>query len=392
MGRVVIRGSRDNPRVYADFYDVDRTRRTRLLRGAKTKLEGRKRLAEIEARVAAGKPGMLADDEPPPATPGKALCGPLMDEWLGGLANRNAADDRSRVKRDVQPEWADVRVADAQKLAGVMRWLTKLRKSKLSGQSQRHALNAFSRFMAWAVEHGHAEVNPVRMVPQGKRPQSASKQAEAPWLRDEATFRKLVAKLPSPVSLMFWLGNRSGLRLGEACGVRMEDFAWLAEGIIRAERSYGGPLKEDKGNGAAPKAKWVPAALDAEKVMGPWLEKRTQEGAGPADLVFPFKAAKRQNRKRTSGWAGYRKEYVEGVWSKVATELRLELSWYEATRHSFVSRNLAAGVPLDEVSAAVGHSSPVVTMRFYARYVRKSFSTAIRGVAIGSTGGRSTGG
>jgi integrase len=69
----------------------------------------------------------------------------------------------------------------------------------------------------------------------------------------------------------------------------------------------------------------------------------------------------------------------------VVDELGVKLSWHEATRHSFVSRTLAAGVPLDEVSAAVGHSSPVVTMRFYARYVRKSFSAAIRGGAFART-------
>jgi integrase len=55
------------------------------------------------------------------------------------------------------------------------------------------------------------------------------------------------------------------------------------------------------------------------------------------------------------------------------------MTFYEATRHSFISRNLEAGVPLDEVSAAVGHSSPVVTKRHYDRFVRRSFSSAIRG-------------
>ena len=53
------------------------------------------------------------------------------------------------------------------------------------------------------------------------------------------------------------------------------------------------------------------------------------------------------------------REYVEGVWAKAVGDLALGLSWYEATRDSFVSRNLAAGVPLEEVSSAVGHSSPV---------------------------------
>ena len=87
----------------------------------RTKFDGRKLLAEIEARVAVGKPGMEVDEIQPPPAPGEALCGPLIDQWLGGLLNRNAADDRSRVMRDVRPVWADVTVLDAQKLPAVMR-------------------------------------------------------------------------------------------------------------------------------------------------------------------------------------------------------------------------------------------------------------------------------
>jgi len=54
------------------------------------------------------------------------------------------------------------------------------------------------------------------------------------------------------------------------------------------------------------------------------------------------------------------------------------MTWYEATRHSFVSRHLANGASLDEVSAAVGHSSPVVTKRFYDHFIRRSFSPRLR--------------
>jgi len=43
-----------------------------------------------------------------------------------------------------------------------------------------------------------------------------------------------------------------------------------------------------------------------------------------------------------------------------------------------VSRNLEAGVPLDEVSAAIGHSSPVVTRRYYDHFVRKTYSAGLR--------------
>jgi hypothetical protein len=60
------------------------------------------------------------------------------------------------------------------------------------------------------------------------------------------------------------------------------------------------------------------------------------------------------------------------------------MTWYQATRHSFVSRHLSRGASLDEVSAAVGHSSPVVTKRFYDHYVRRTFSPKLRSRPAGS--------
>jgi integrase len=241
----------------------------------------------------------------------------------------------------------------------------------------RHNLNLLSRFLAWAIERGFATVNPVRMIPQGRRPKgSAGGADDAPWIRDDETVHRLMAALPRPVDLMFYLGNRSGLRPGEVAGLQMEDFSWLAEGIIRVAHSYDGPLKEDKAG--AGKVKWVPAPEDIGQVVGPWLAQRKSEGAGPRDLVFPFKPAKPQNRRRTSTWKGFRKEYVEACWEEAARAVGVEMTLYQATRHSFVSRHLANGVPLDEVSAAVGHSSPEVTKRFYAHYVRRGFSAEIR--------------
>jgi hypothetical protein len=101
----------------------------------------------------------------------------------------------------------------------------------------------------------------------------------------------------------------------------------------------------------------------------------------------PFTPAKPQNRRPKSEWTGYRKEFVESVWEEVTRgeEKRVEgvehLTWYQATRHSFVSRNLKAGASFDEVSAAVSHSSPLVTKRFYDHYIRRTFSNALRGLA-----------
>jgi integrase len=71
---------------------------------------------------------------------------------------------------------------------------------------------------------------------------------------------------------------------------------------------------------------------------------------------------------------GYRKEHIEDCWDEAAKACKVALTWYQASRHSFVTRNFEAGASLDEVSEAVGHSSPVVTKRFYDHHMRRSFS------------------
>jgi integrase len=99
--------------------------------------------------------------------------------------------------------------------------------------------------------------------------------------------------------------------------------------------------------------------------------------------VFAFEPtkAKRKGRARTSTWADYRKEHVGQLCDVASKAVGVDLTWYHATRHSFVSRNLKAGASLDDVSAAVGHSSPSVTRRFYDHSIRRTYSDRLRGRA-----------
>jgi integrase len=362
MGDILRRGTRDKPRFYIRYQDLDAGRKTRRVR-VSTRDEARQLLALAEARVAQGRVGM----EPIVALP---KCGPLMDEWLETLANRNAADDRSRYKRHIRAAFADMLVRDAQEIGPVMTWMDRQRKAgKLSEASIRHNMNLLSRFFSWAVERGFAKVNPVRQIPVGKRPQQTQKR-DMPWLGEDAKVLELIAALPEPVNLMFYLGNRSGLRTGEIAGLRMADLGYLKDRLVRVRYSYDGPLKEDKGSTG--KMKWTPAPADASRMLGMWLRRRKLQGAKAEDLVFP--APSSPNSKRRGTWTGYRKEHIEDSWDEAAKECKVSLTWYQATRHSFVTRNLEAGASLDEVSEAVGHSSPVVTKRFYDHHVRKSFS------------------
>ena len=301
-----------------------------------------------------------------------ATAGALMDEWEKTLTNRDAHGDRGRLKKHVRPAFANVPMSRLVEIGPIMSWLDKQRVAgELADGSIRHNLNLLSRFFSWAVERGHAKVNPVRQIPQGRRPKQAVKR-EQPWLRDDGKVVELMRALAEPVNLMFYLGNRSGLRTGEICGLRMSDLMFLGEGAIRACKSYGGPLKEDKdGDG---KVKWVPAPADWETFLGIWIKRRKLQGGegggpglpGPAERQAPAGMARLHQGGGGGALGGGRGEACS-----------VKVTWYQATRHSFVSRNLEAGASLDEVSAAVGHSSPLVTKRYYDHFLRKTFSARL---------------
>lgn len=305
--------------------------------------------------------------------------GDLMPKWLDSIENRSADNDRSRASIHLLPVFRSVKVQTLTK-ARIIEWLDTMKEAKtISSATQRHCLNLLSRFLSWCEERGYASVNQVKLIPQRSRPKQAPKENEAPWIEDDQVVRTLISALPEPHNYIFYIGNRSGLRLGEILGLRMSDLAELAEGRISVRYSYDGPLKEDRGRDATRKMKWAPAATDAAVFLKPWLDRRLAEGAQPEDLVFV------SPRTRKDGTLCYCKTGPERAWRKTLAKLKKEktldlgdLTLYEATRHSFTSRTLKAHGRLEEVSSAIGHASVATTQRHYNRYVIKDFSPTLR--------------
>jgi integrase len=404
MATVFNRGTETRPLWYVKYKAADGSWKMVAAKDAKNKGEARRFADSVDERVGKGLPPVDGDHQATP--PDAVTCDGLMRQWEATLRTRSVKDDKSRLHRYLLPKWGAVAIARVN-LAAIMTWIDELRagaapmaapalddegKPKrqpgrapkgdvLSDATIRHCLNLLSRFFSWAVEREHATVNPVRLIPTGRRPHQTAKGTEAPWLDDDATVRTVLGELPRVVGLVFYLCNRAGLRSGEALGLRLGDLGFLEEGTIRVGHSYMGPLKEDKRRDG--KVKWVPAPDDCGAVMGGWLAERRAEGAGADDLVFPSEPS-RGKRKRPGGPVErqperpYRSLFLSRNWNEVAARHGLKMTWYQATRHSFVSRNLSRGASLDEVSSAVGHSSPVVTQRHYNHLVRRSFSPTLR--------------
>jgi integrase len=319
----------------------------------------------------------------------RKLCGELIDEWLGTLSNASAADDRSRMNNHIRPAFAAMAPADID-LATVMKWIDKLRATavppaskpgrgrrrvsatgKLTDATVRHALNLLSRFVGWCVTRGYAPFNPVRLIPTGERPKQSPKRSDMPWINDDKTVRDLMNALAPPFREMFYLGNRCGLRPCETRGLRMSDLDHVGEGYIRArysdDRSF---LKEDKAKEG--KSKWVPAPDDIAAVMGPFLAQRQTEGAQPEDHVFMPEVTRCALEQR-----------MLAAFNEAADSLGLDIKQYEATRHSMISRNLDAGVPIDEVSKAVGHTTPATTQRHYNHIIRPRYASPLLRAGLG---------
>jgi len=235
MGSIYKRGSRAQPRFYLHYRlgkkpDGSPQYEMRSAKGARTMEDARKQLAVIEARLSQGLPA-VPEQQPLPTD-----LRPLLERWRDGLSNRNEDDDRSRIDRHLLTRFGHLTI-EKLTLAEIMNWLDDLKKTALSGQSRRHLLNLVSRFFSWAIERGLATVNPVKMIPEGKRPKP-QRARDVPWPDDDSKLPDIMAELGPEVGLMFYLGNRSGLRTGEIAGIRMADLEYLQEGVIRVRYSW----------------------------------------------------------------------------------------------------------------------------------------------------------
>lgn len=377
MGWINTRGTRAKPRYvvyYAEGLNPDGSTLYKSARapGATSKGDAKKYLAEVEARVGRGDVGV------PEPTVSRDM-GDLLTEWSAALKNRGAQADRWIIQRDIIPAWKGQTI-DAVTVGSLIRWLDKLQAQGQAGQTQLHRFNLVSRFFSWAVERELVASNPCRSVPRGKRPK-ATRDADVPWLDDDTKVTEVMRLLDvaaSGLGLMFYLGRFSGMREGEIAGLRLGDLEWLAEGTIRVAHSYDGPLKEDKDNTG--KSKMVPAPVDALEVLGLHLKRRKLQGAKADDLVFTYGPQSRRRKGQWATWAGFHPHTIQDEWKAVRKALGLPdaLTWYHATRTTYVTKSLMAGAPLDEVSAAIGHSSPVVTKKFYDRFIRKTFAPTLR--------------
>ena len=353
----------------------------------------RRFVADEEARAWGNLPPAKVE-EPQPQTRRETptnLCKDLLGEWMESLDNRNAKEDLSAAKRYLVPKFGHLMIEEVT-VPELLLWITELKKlyvtrgkkKFISSSTQRHAVNLLGRFFAWAILNGHAVSNPVAQLPQRARP-SGKPEKKRNWIRDDDArqiFRELLTLNPA-AAYMFYVGNRAALREGEIAGLRMSDVSaqWTDWIRVRGQWDDLRPCKEMKDGGE----KWPPRPTDFEKVMGPWLKRRSAEGAKDESLVFPCS---------TRGGRCFNKKFFSTMMKKMkkalsakGIELPPGLTWHQATRDSYVTRNSEKGGSIEEASRACNHSSTTVTKKFYDMSDRRVYSPLYREGLFGTGGG-----
>jgi len=291
MASIVKRGTRSAPQFHVKWTvttaDGKPKQIWKRLRGVETQKQAIDELARIERALGKGEDPFPVRVEPT-AVKGQ------MEKWATSLENRNASSDRTIVMKHLIPRFGQMAPKEITKTV-IVGWLDEMKEAKgLSSQTQRHLLSTLSRFFEWLGERDDEINNPVKKISKESRPKVKHRPRE--WLDDETKLAKLLGALPYPVDLMLALGNRTGMRLGEICGLRMSDLDHLAKGFVTVSHSYDGPLKEDDQEGNVRWEKKVPAPADSEEVLKLHLARRRLNGAKAGDLVVaPLKPPKPLN-------------------------------------------------------------------------------------------------
>ena len=169
----------------------------------------------------------------------------------------------------------------------------------------------------------------------------------------DAEIAKIIDAAEGEYKALVIIGARTGLRLGDACRLRWEDFG--GDGVLRVKTSKTGALVALPGSELKRELLGI---FNAEAqgrrvrgedfIMSEIAERYARDPSGVSDWVGRY-------FKR----AGLKTSAKEKGWSKARPDAS-----YHSLRHTFVTRAIEAGVAAPIVRALVGHNTAAMTDRY----------------------------
>lgn len=305
--------------------------------------EGKLRIADVHEEYVRD-PAALQHRLAAAASP---ALGPLLDEWYAWLDEPATLSPKTRrpyapkTTQRYKVSWTRLLALLPHGREAVLSDLTKgfladfraqRRHEGASGATINRDLCALSAFLTWCEQERAVRV--VRPAAIRER-ESAGRER---WL-DASELAQLEAALPRPWWPLFATLAYTGLRIGEAQGLCWSDIR-LSEQVISVHDGR----RRLKTSGST---RVLPIPLPLARVLA---EHRTQYPGGPCDPVFPHPLGSYQLAQR--------------VFQRTCRDAELHDVRIHDLRHTFGVHCAQAGIPIVRIQRLLGHSTPVMALRY----------------------------
>jgi integrase len=297
--------------------------------------------------------------------------GPLTDAWLDWLRDPGTISPRTRrpyapqsIRRYADswkllfallPAGRDTRLGDLTR-GGMIVYRKARRQAGADGATVNRDLTAVQSLLRWAEEERGLAIPHFR-VPKEREPEGKER-----WL--DATEIGKVERVSSPEWwALFAILLYTGMRIGEAQGLRWGDVR-LGERRIRIHEHGGRRLKTASSQRDLP----IPSPL-----VQLLSQQATRVPNGPADLVFPPPYAVYWNARNN--------------FARCVRRAAIAPCTIHDLRHTFAVHCAQSGVPLPRLQKLLGHSSPIMTMRYMKHAPEAYFAEDAARVAASMQGG-----
>ena len=230
--------------------------------------------------------------------------------------------------------------------------LVRVKGKPFAGWTIRRVLVVLGRVLGRAARTGIINANPASRLEREERPKAERR--DFPNL-DRSAIGTLIAKKPKRYRALIAVSVLTGLRQGEALGLRWQDVDVKA-GLLRVryQLDRSGHLVEPKTAAARPD---IPIPPSLARMLANHKQLAFAKGCAKAtDFVFA---------SETGGLLNHRNITRRGLEKAIADGKLQKLRWHDL-RHVAASALIAEGASIPYLPRVLGHSSPAITLAIYA--------------------------
>src|SRR5712692_6939 len=274
-----------------------------------------------------------------------------MPRMLPTLKVSTQSSYQTNLHRYVLPWLGETRLRDWRK-AEIQAWLSALSESGLSRQTVKNIWSALSSVLRSAVDWGYIEVNPAHGVRLPARQPRAFVFLPAP-----EQVAQILKQLPEPSYTLMLLLVGTGLRVGEAIGLRWEDIDLNRKNLT---------VRRDIWHGQVNSPKY--AASERVIPLGPILAEHLQSRLqGEGSWIFAGESGRPLDPRNLA------KRQLQSVLDRLQIP---RFSWHRLRKlHSTYLGDLSVSPRI--MQAQLGHADAALTLNIYTQVVPESQRRAI---------------